>query len=592
MKGEISVQTQHIFPVIKRWLYSEKDIFIREIISNACDAITKYNRLVSLAKTEDDGEKREITVKVDKDAQTLTVSDNGIGMSADDVDNYINKIALSGALDFIKKYEQTDSNESNGIIGHFGLGFYSSFMVSDTVELFTKSFDGSEAVHWTCNSDGEYETEPCEREGKGTDVVLHLNEDELSYLDTEKLNTVLKRYCSFMPYPIMLDKGDGKEPEQINDTQPLWQKNPSDITKEQYNEFYKTLFGDYRDPLFYVHINADYPLNFKGILFFPQPKNGYESVEPQVKLYYNQVFVADNIKEIIPDFLVNIKGVVDCPELPLNVSRSYLQTNTYVAKVSAHIVKKVADRINTLFNNEREAFEKIWDDCAPYLRYACIRDGKFYDRVKDSTLLRDTDDKHITLAEYFDGEIKGDVFYATSKDDQAYYIALYRERDKRVLLLDSIIDQQYMSFLEQKNEGVKFVRVDSDVSGALDAEKADADKALEELFTKAIGKESVKVAFSRITGNDIPAFINVSEQSRRFSEMMKAYSPDGNGDFPLEETLTVNLESPMISSIDVSDFEKSLRVAKQAYLLALLASRKLTAEETKELIAINLEAFN
>ncbi|NCA68357.1 MAG: molecular chaperone HtpG, partial [Clostridia bacterium] len=378
-KGGISVQTENIFPVIKRWLYSDKDIFLREVVSNACDALSKHKRLVSLGNATDAESDYKITVLVDKDAKTLKISDNGIGMNAEEVKKYINQIALSGALEFIDKYESKEGNTS-GIIGHFGLGFYSVFMVSEKAEIITKSYDGSPAVAWTCDENGSYEMGECVREaGRGTDIVLHISEDELSYLDGEKVKEILRKYCSFMPYPVFFD--EGSKSEQINDTAPLWQKNPKDIKPEEYKEFYKKLTGDYEDPLMYVHINADYPLNFKGILYFPRIKSDFEALESKVSLYYNQVFVSDNIKEVLPEFLIYVRGVLDCPELPLNVSRSYLQSDGNVKKISGHITKKVADKLEEMFKNNREDFEAKWDDISVFIKYGMITDEKFYERA-------------------------------------------------------------------------------------------------------------------------------------------------------------------------------------------------------------------
>lgn len=597
MKGEISVQTQHIFPVIKRWLYSEKDIFLREIVSNACDAITKHKRLVSLAETEGDGTPYRIDVIINKDEKTLTVSDNGIGMNESDVDKYINKIALSGALDFIEKYEGKSESAGKGIIGHFGLGFYSAFMVSDTVELSTRSYDGSAPCHWSCDADGSFESEKGCRENRGTDVVMHLSEDELAYLDTVKVRQILDRYCEFMPHPIYLDKGDGSEPEQINDTEPLWQRERSEITPEKCSEFYKKQFNDFNDPLFSVYINADYPLNFKGLLFFPRPRNGYENIEAQVKLFYNQVFVADNIKEVIPDCLVNIKGVIDCPELPLNVSRSYLQTNTYVSKVSSHIEKKFADRINGLFNTEREELEKFWDLAAPYIRFACLKNEKFFDRIKDSILFANTDGAHVTLKEYFglsendEQELSGNVFYASSKDAQAYYIELLNAKDKQVLLLENVIDIQFTSMLERKYKDLKFIRVDSDISSALGSETCEAPDGLENSFRKAVGSDETKLSFSAFGADDAPAFLNISEESRRLAEMMSMYSANSENAFPAEETLVINTNSPMVRAMSELEDEKREKAARHVYLLALLAAGKLTAEQTRELIDIDVSSY-
>ncbi len=593
MKGEISVQTQHIFPVIKRWLYSEKDIFLREIVSNACDAVTKHKRLGDLGKTDDICDSYRIDVNVSKENKTITVSDNGIGMSREDVDNFINKIALSGALDFINKYE--GENSDSGIIGHFGLGFYSAFMVSDTVEIKTKSFDGSESVHWVCNADGEFEMETGDRETRGTDVILHLTDEEFAYLDSVKLKGILTKYCGFMPYEIYFSDDENKDGEKINDTTPLWQRNPSDITDEEYIEFYKKTMGDYLDPLMWIHINADYPLNFKGILYFPKQKNDYETLESKVMLYYNQVFVADNIKEVIPEFLMNMKGVLDCPELPLNVSRSYLQTNTYVSKVSNHIAKKVADKINGTFNTNREGLEKIWDDVCVYVQFGCLRDRKFYDRVNGSVLYKTVDDTYVTLGEYFDGaEKKGNVYYASSKELQGYYIDLYKKQNKKVLLMDKVIDVQFNSLLEQQNEGLKFVRVDADLADALGAKNSEDKTTLCEFIKNAVDKKELDINITSLEDDSFPALINIKEDSRRFSDMMKMYGGDTMG-IPTEETLVVNSANPLVIRLEkaVEDGDDNANdLAKYLYLLALVSSRTLSGEEMKEFISLGVKLLS
>ncbi|MBO4276999.1 MAG: molecular chaperone HtpG, partial [Clostridia bacterium] len=456
-KGSLSVDTEHLFPIIKKWLYSEKDIFVREVISNSCDAITKHKRLVSLGEAEDDGTDYRVTVKADKDGQTITVTDNGIGMDTEEVEKYINNIALSGALDFISRYE---GEGSSGIIGHFGLGFYSMFIVSEKVELFTKSYKGGAGVHWICDSEGNFTSGECEYDGHGTRVIMHVADDETAYLDNEKLKGILERYCAFMPYPIALCEDKDKE-TVINDTDPIWQRNPQDVTEEQYNEFYKKVFNNYQDPLFRVHIVADYPLNFKGVLFIPRRKTGYDPTESEIKLFYNSVFVADNIKEACPDWLVNIKGVLDCPELPLNVSRSYLQNDVYVRKIASHIAKKVADRVNFLFNNERESLEKNWRDMKPYFEYACMRDEKFAERVNDSILIEKVGGGFCTVKEYLGDAEGGDVYYTNDPAAQSYYVDMYKQNGKEVLIFDNLIDNNYAQFLESKNDKLKFRRIDS-----------------------------------------------------------------------------------------------------------------------------------
>ena len=621
--GGISVETAHIFPIIKKWLYSEKDIFLRELVSNAADAVTKYKRLVSLGEIEDTDENGyRITVKVDKVAGTLTVSDNGIGMTEDEVTRYLGNIALSGALDFINKYEgEKDSSNSTGIIGHFGLGFYSAFMVADTVEVVTKSYTGTPAVRWVCNADGSYEFFDGDREERGTDIILHITEDELAYLGAYKLREMLDKYCSFMPTEIYFeDVTEEDEPAEntdevadepaapapINDVSPLWQKAPSECTDEDYKDFYRKVFHDFREPLFHIHINADYPLNFKGILYFPRLGNEYESIEGQVKLYYNQVFVADNIKEVIPDYLLMLKGVLDCPELPLNVSRSYLQNNTYVSKVSAHIVKKVCDKLNSLCDTDRETYEGVWDSIRTFVEYACMRDRKFYDRIKDSLLFKLTDGKYVTVDEYFKpaDEIQETaekaeriMYYTSDPEGQAQYISLFEAEGIRVAVLDKLIDSQFVQMYENyvgKDENaVKFLRIDADVAAALtkDGEAAES-QALTDLYRKVSGNETLEVKYAALKDETVPAMLTVSEQSRRMEEMMRMYSMqsgmDGMPATPVAYTMTVNTASPlterMIPLCD-TDPAKAELLATQVYRLCLLSQRRLTAEELKTFLA-------
>jgi len=600
-KGGISVETAHIFPVIKKWLYSEKDIFLREIVSNACDAVTKLRRLASLGQYDGGDEVYRVDVILDKTAKTLTVSDNGIGMSAEELDRYICQIALSGALEFVEKYE--GDNKSNGIIGHFGLGFYSSFMVSDRVELITKSYMGTQALHWVCNAEGEYETEMGERDGHGTTVIMHISDEEAAYLEKYKIEEILEKYCAFMPVEIYFTaeenaeedkKEDDKEPgtpKPINDTTPLWLKNPSDCTPEEYKEFYRKVFHDYREPLFWIHVNADYPLNFRGILYFPKLTNEYESIEGQVKLYYNQVFVADNIKEVIPEYLLMLKGVLDCPELPLNVSRSYLQNNTYVSKVSAHIVKKVADKLNSLCNTAREDYEKVWNDIRTFVEYACMRDRKFYDRVKDSLLIELTNGTFLTTTAYLENakeKHENTVYYASDKAAQAQYISMFEAQEMQVALFEKQLDPQFLSMLEAYTPEVKYVRIDADVAGAL---KADGDvtenKELSDLFIKVSGNEKLKVEFTALKDTGVPTLLTISEQSRRMEEMMKLYSMGGMsmGDYPLEATLTVNTASPLIAKLDTMEEDKRERTAAYLYQLSLLSQRKLSADELQKFLS-------
>ena len=608
-KGGISVESEHIFPIIKKWLYSEKDIFLREIVSNASDAVTKLRRLESLGEIRDIGSDFKITVTVDKTAGTLTVSDNGIGMTEEELERYICQIALSGALEFINKYEDESTSAQNGIIGHFGLGFYSSFMVSDRVELITKSYTDAPAVHWVSTEDGQYEITAGERQERGTDVIMHISEAESEYLEISKICSMLDKYCAFMPVEIYLvdadtheQTADGEEkeaPKPINDTTPLWQKNPSDCTEEDYNEFYKKVFGDFRDPLFYIHINADYPLNFKGILFFPKLNNQFDPVEGQVKLFYNQVFVADNIKEVIPEHLLMLRGVLDCPELPLNVSRSYLQNNTYITKVAAHISKKTADKLNSLCINEREKYEGLWSDLKTFVEYACMREKKFYDRVKGSLLLKTTDGKYETVDSYLEGakeKHEGTVYYATDTALQAQYISMFEAQGIKVALLDKMIDTQFVTMLEQYTPDTKYIRIDADVAAALRGEgEAEKNEELEKLFKKASGSEELKVSFENLKEASVPALITVSEQSRRMEEMMRMYAMTGNApemSFPADMSIVLNMANPLTQKIAqtlTSDADKALQLARQVFYLALMSQRQLTAQEMKSFLEGSFE---
>ena len=595
-RGGISVDTEHIFPIIKKWLYSEKDIFLREIVSNATDAVTKFKRLQSLGEIPGIDDAYRILITLDKDARTISVSDNGIGMSADELDRYICNIALSGAFEFIRKYE--GEGAANGIIGHFGLGFYSAFMVSDSVEIYTKSFTDAPAVHWICDGDGSYSTEGCDKNERGTTVVMHISEQESEYLDRARLMGMLRKYCAFMPVEIYFEEADAEqesEQKPINDTAPLWQANPSDCTKEQYDEFYNKVFTDFKQPLFHIHINADYPLNFKGILYFPRISSEYESIEGQVKLYYNQVFVADNIKEVIPDYLLMLRGVLDCPELPLNVSRSYLQNNTYVTKVGNHIVKKVADKLCSLCNLEREQYEKIWNDIRIFAEYACIRDRKFYDRVKGSLLLGLTDGRFVTIDEYLEAakeKHEGVVYYTTDKALQAQYISLFAEQGISVAVLEKTLDTQFMTALETYRDGIKFKRIDSEIAEALKGDGEVTDQpALTELFRRASGNEQMSVTYQPLKSTGVPAMLSVTEESSRMAEMMRMYAMSTGSapmEFPLEYSMVINTASALyqkLLTLTETDATRAELLARQIYSLSLLAQRKLSAEELEQFLA-------
>lgn len=621
--GGISVETEHIFPIIKKWLYSEKEIFLREIVSNACDAITKLRRLSSLGEVSgiNDDEFR-IDVILDRDEGTLTVRDNGIGMTEDELNRYICKIALSGALEFIEKYEGEGGGD--GIIGHFGLGFYSSFMVSDTVDVITRSYTGADAVKWVCSDAGEYEiTAPEEDLGRGTSVIMHITEDEKEFLTSAKVREILSKYCSFLPVPIYYsdgeehechcghDHGDGEchcheddhecscedeckcdSQKPINDVTPLWQKNPSECTDDEYRDFYHRVFGDYRDPLFHIHISADYPLNFKGILYFPRITNEYESLEGQVKLYYNQVFVADNIKEVIPEYLLMLRGVLDCPELPLNVSRSYLQNNSYVSKVSAHIVKKVADKLTGLYNTDRPRYEEIWNDVKTFIEYGCLRDRKFYDRVKNAMLLPTTDSRFLTVDEYLEGakeKHEGKVYYCNDKIAEAQYIAAYENEGISVVHLSTVIDTQFIGLLEN-DKSCRFVRVDAAVDDVLKMEgAADSDEKLVSLFREVSGKADLAVSFERLRDEKTPAVITENEESRRMNDMMRMYGMSADSGVK-NVSLTVNVENEIIKKLSCSEInENSRRIAKHVWSLCRLCRRELTAEEMQEFLTESYE---
>lgn len=618
-KGGISVETQNIFPVIKKWLYSDKDIFLRELVSNACDAVTKHKRLVSLGEASSRDESYRVDIILDTELNTLTVKDNGIGMDEDEIDKYINQIALSGAVDFIEKYEGKSEDAGNGIIGHFGLGFYSAFMIADKVEIFSRSYkDGAKAVHWTGSDDGSFEMEDCDKESFGTEIVLHINDSEKDYATESKIGEILDKFCSFMPveiyYTTLPEKveevKDGEEakekeaPKPVNDTTPLWLKKPSECTEEEYKEFYRKVFNDWKEPLFWIHISADYPLNFKGILYFPKLDNEFGNYEGQVKLYYNQVFVADNIKEVIPEYMFLLKGVLDCPELPLNVSRSYLQSNGYVSKISAHIVKKVSDKINSLFNTEREKLEGFWQDVKPFAEYACIRDEKFYDKVKNSLLFKTTADKYVTLKEYAENEgFKKSVYYTDDIVRQSKYVGMFTKENVDVLEFDKMIDVQFVSFFEhklmseddEKIKDTKFVRVDSGFADALKNEESAKDEgkdsALCEFFKETLGKgDNLKISCDSLKDDTVPALLNLSEQSRRFADMMKMYGGGMSAmGMPEEETLVLNTSNALVARIsekigDEGSKELCAQLAKQVYMLALVAQRPLSAEELASFI--------
>ena len=589
--GGISVDTEHIFPIIKKWLYSEREIFLRELLSNAVDAITKHRRLVSLSEAEQSSTPYRIDVTVSAAAGTLTVSDNGIGMSAAEVEKYICNMALSGALEFIEKYEGEDGGA--GIIGHFGLGFYSAFMVADRVELKTKSYRGEPAVLWDATENGAYELSAGEREERGTDVILYINEDAKEFLQASRLREILDRYCAFMPVEIYLTDADAAltadadasaEEKPINDTEPLWQKAAQDLTDEDYNAFYTKVFGDYREPLFHMHLSADYPLNFKGVLFFPKLSRNFEGLEGQIKLYYNQVFVADNIREVIPEYLLMLRGVIDCPELPLNVSRSYLQDSAYVRKVAAYIVKKVADKLGAMMNNDRAAYEAKWEDLSTFVEYGCISDRKFYDRAASAVLLSMTDGSKKTVDEAFAAAAEeghpGVLYYATDPDRQGALIETFRARGLSVAVARDMIDVRFLEVLEGYREETKCRRIDSSTDALRgEGEEGDAERASALYEGITADGLTLTVRCEHLSADAAPAVLIAAEEDVRMRDMMRMYAPDAPA-APLPATLVLNLDSAVVSRLLSGGYgESEGDVAKHLLSLALLSHRPLSAAE-------------
>ncbi|WP_195264122.1 molecular chaperone HtpG [Clostridium sp. 1001275B_160808_H3] len=609
-KGNISIHTENIFPIIKKWLYSDKDIFIRELISNGCDAISKYKRLVSLGEAKGtDNEKYRVTVSLNKENKTLKFIDNGIGMTEDEVKKYINQVAFSGAEDFIEKYKNK-MEDGKDIIGHFGLGFYSAFMVAKRVQIDTLSYlEGSEAVTWICDGGTEYEISPSEnRKERGTTITLFVDDDSNEFLELYKVREIIEKYCSFLPIEIYLEE-DGKEVKEedskpLNDTTPLWMKSPKDCTDEEYKEFYKKVFSDFNDPLFWIHLNVDYPFNLKGILYFPKLKHELEATEGQVKLYNNQVFVADNIKEVIPDFLLLLKGTIDCPDLPLNVSRSFLQKDKDVIKISKHIVKKVADKLVGLYKNERESFDNFWKDIQIFIKYGCLRDESFYDKIKDIIIFRRLNGGYITLKEYLENnkdKHENKVFYVTDEKQQSQYIKMFKEADLDAVVLDCSIDNHFISFLESKENGVTFTRIDSDISEILKNNESEDSKELntkiEELFKEATSNKVNNIKVESLKNSATPAMILVSEQSRRMAEMSKMFGGmEMPNMFMEEKTLVINNNNSIIKKLVDTDSESKkddINLICQYILdLALIANKELNAEEMNDFINRSNELLN
>lgn len=603
-QGNISIHAQNIMPIIKRWLYSDKDIFIREMVSNGCDAITKQ-KMLSPGAEED----WRVTVTLDAEKGELTFSDNGIGMTAEEVEKYINQVAFSGAEEFLKNYE---GDEKGGIIGHFGLGFYSAFMVADRVTIETLSgTEGASPVRWTSEDGMAFTMDDGSRTQRGTDVILHIGEEEKEFLEEYRVREVLKRYCGFMATPVYFDvvkkeepakegqegekaaeNKEPKGPELINDTPALWLKAPKDCADEEYKKFYRDVFHTFDDPLFYVHLNVDYPFNLKGILYFPKLTNDFGTREGEIKLFSGQVFVADNIKEVIPEFLMLLKGVIDCPDLPLNVSRSFLQNDGYVKKLSAYITRKVADKLTGLFNSERDNYQKYWDDIHPFVKYGCMRDAKFFDQVKDTLLYKTTKGEYLTLQEYLsknEGKLGGKkVIYTNDPTRQSASVAMYDAEGIDVVVMDALIDLNFLSFMEYSSgvEGLTFARVDADsqtfqkeMTEDEKKQSEEDEKKLADVLHKATGKEDLTVKLASLKDESLPAMLTQEEQGRRFSEMSRIYGQDFK--LPETHTLVLNAANPVVKSLISGEADEETRglIAAQLYDLARMSTRPLEKEE-------------
>ena len=622
-EGQISVNSKNMFPIIKKWLYSDKDIFLREIVSNGCDAIKKLESLQGIGEAQlEDGYQPKVIVTIDSEKKQLIVSDNGIGMTEDEVERYITQIAFSGAEEFLEKYKEK-SEESAGIIGHFGLGFYSAFMVSDTVEIETLSYkEGAKPVHWVSAGEDSYEIEDGTRTEHGTTIIMNITEEEQEFLQESRIREILHKYCQFMPYEIYLNPHDEERPVYdkdgnieknedgtekkrivkplpINDIHPLWLKAPKDCTDEDYKAFYQKVFMDFNEPLFWIHLNMDYPFNLKGILYFPKQLNRMEVMPGQVKLYSNQVFVADNIKEIIPEFLLLLKGVIDCPDMPLNVSRSFLQNDGEVQKIAQHITKKVSDKLHQIFKNDRPSYEKYWNDISAFIKFGCLKDEKFYDRMKDILLFKTIDGEYKTLEEYPKAE-GNKIYYVTDENLQAQYISMFKENGLTAAVLTHAIDPHFISLLEYKNpEEMKFLRIDADLGEALkvsqpEAESEDAKKAQEEENNKLIEcvkaclpDEKLEYKVESLKATETPAVILLSEYARRIQDMNKvlgeSFAPEG------QVTLVLNSENEIVKKIPSLTEENCKLVCEHIYDLALMAHKPLSAEQMSKFIARNVK---
>jgi len=594
-RGKIKISSENMMPIIKKWLYSDKDIFLREIVANGVDAITKYKKLSEMGETPKfDGEYR-INVYVDETAKTLTVEDNGIGMTAEEVEKYITQIAFSGAADFLNKYENASGD---GIIGHFGLGFYSAYMVSENVEIYTKSYKEEPAVKWESDGNSTYTIEETEKAERGTKIVMHLAENEEEFLKEFKVRELLRKYCSFMPVNIYLNPKGDENDKPLNNTTPLYLKDPKDCTEEEYKNFYRETFMDFNEPLFWIHLNMDYPFRLKGILYFPQVKKNQVQLEKgQVKLYCNQVFIADNIKEVIPEFLMLLNGVIDCPDIPLNVSRSFLQNDKQVQKISKHITKKVADKLTSLFNNDREHFENCWKDISTFIKFGCMKEEEFYEKVKNIIIFKDLADQYKPINEYFGQEISDEeaakgtqakaIYYVSDPAQQAQYISMFKDSGLDAILCDTYIDPHFISYLEYKNaKKCRFVRIDADIDNALKAENNELNENFDqivEVFKQNLTNQDISVRVEKFKSGKIPAVVNVDEFTRRMSEMGGFYGMDAM-DPTKNATLVLNITNPIVSGILKQTEEKQKMIVNQVYYLAMIAYKKLSPEELSEFI--------
>lgn len=597
--GSISIHAENIFPIIKKWLYSDKDIFVRELISNGTDAVSKLERLISIGEAElPADEKYEIIVKFNKDEKTLKFIDNGIGMTAEEVKKYINQVAYSGAEEFLAKYKDKIGNEAD-IIGHFGLGFYSAFMVSKKVEIDTLSWQPeAEAVKWVSEEGTEFEITESDKNTRGTVITLYLDDESTDFLDEYKLRGIIEKHCAFLPVEIYLEDENNKKEEDrkpLNDINPLWMKNPRDCTDEEYKEFYKKVFNDFNEPLFWIHLSVDYPFNLKGILYFPKLRHEYEISEGQIKLYNNQVFVADNIKEIIPEFLMLLKGTIDCADLPLNVSRSFLQKDSNVIKLSKHITKKVSDKLTELFEKEKDKYEGFWKDISPFIKYGSIKDKSFYDKIKDILIFKSINGDYITLKEYFektDGKkeesAENKVFYVNDEKQQSQYIKLFKSQGLEAIVLDSVIDNHFISYLEMYEGNIRFLRIDSDLSEDLkgdNVEEKEKDKKVLESIKKAIDIEKLEVKLESLKTSEAQAVLLMPEHERRMQEMSTLFGGDDmSGMFKGQETLVLNKNNSLINILyemaNKEDKKEDFKlICNHIYDLALMGSRGIEADK-------------